>query len=84
MTEVEMAGRHHQFNGHEFEQALGESEGQGSWACCSPRACKELDTTELNNNDILRYSHMQDQKDKAQKWYSLRGVSVLCEYLVKC
>ena len=45
MTEVEMAGRHHQFNGHEFEQALGDGEGQGSLGCCSPRGRKELDTT---------------------------------------
>ena len=31
-----MAGWHHQFNGHEFEQALGTGDGQGSLACCSP------------------------------------------------
>jgi len=35
-----------QLNGHEFEQALGDSEGQGSLACCSPWGPKELDTTE--------------------------------------
>ena len=35
-TEDEMAGWHHQLNGHEFEQTLGDSEGQGSLACCSP------------------------------------------------
>ena len=34
------------FNGHEIEQTLGNSEGQGSLACCSPWGCKELDTTE--------------------------------------
>ena len=33
-------------NGHEFEQALGVSDGQGSLACCSPWGCKELDMTE--------------------------------------
>ena len=51
-----MVGWHHQFNGHEFGQALGDGEGQGSLACCSPRGHKELDTTEqLNNNGkILR------------------------------
>ena len=32
----EMVGWHHQFNGHEFEQAPGDGEGQGSWVCCSP------------------------------------------------
>ena len=33
-------------DGHEFEQALGVGEGQGSLACCSPWGCKELDVTE--------------------------------------
>ena len=47
----EMVGWHHQLNGHEFEQTPGDSEGQGSLMCCSPRGCKESDTTErLNNN----------------------------------
>ena len=32
-TEDEMAGWHHQLNGHEFEQALGVGDGQGSLAC---------------------------------------------------
>ena len=36
MTEDEMVGWHHQLNGHEFEQAPGVGEGQGSLACCSP------------------------------------------------
>ena len=36
MTKYEMVGWHHQLNEHEFEQALGDSEGQGSLACCSP------------------------------------------------
>ena len=35
-TKDEMVGWHHELNGHEFEQALGDSEGQGSLACCSP------------------------------------------------
>ena len=42
VTEDEMVGWHHGFNGHEFEQTLG----QGSLACCSPWDRKELDTTE--------------------------------------
>ena len=36
-----MVGGHQQLNGHEFEQALGDSEGQGSLVCCSPRGLKE-------------------------------------------
>ena len=46
LTEDEMVGLHHQLNGHEFEQTLGDSEGQGSLACYSPRGHKESDTTE--------------------------------------
>ena len=44
-TKDEMVGRHHQLNGHEFEQTLGDSKGQGSLLCCSPGGCKELNTT---------------------------------------
>ena len=52
MTEDEMVGWHHQLNGHKFEQTLGDGEGQGSLACCSPWDCKELDMTErLNSNN---------------------------------
>ena len=36
MTENVMVGWHHRLNGHEFEQNLGDSEGQGNLACCSP------------------------------------------------
>ena len=51
MTEDEMVGWHPQFNGHKFEQTLGDSERQGSLVCCSPWGHKESDTTErLNNN----------------------------------
>ena len=45
MTENEMVGWHHQIDGHEFEQALGNSDGQGSLACFSPWGCRESDTT---------------------------------------
>ena len=44
-TENEMVGWHHRLNGHEFEQTLGDSEGQGSLACCSPWGHKESDMT---------------------------------------
>ena len=37
---------HHLVNGHEFEQTPGDSERQGSLACCSPWGCKELDTAD--------------------------------------
>ena len=52
-TEDELVGRHCQLNGQEFEQTLGDGEGQGSLTCCSPRGCKEWDTTEwLNHNKV--------------------------------
>ena len=51
-TEDEMVGWHHQFNGYDFEQALGDGEGQESLVCCSPWGHKELDTAEqLNSNN---------------------------------
>ena len=43
-TEGEMVGWHHCLNGHEFEQTLGDSEGQGGLVCCSPWGCNESDT----------------------------------------
>ena len=46
MTEDEMVGWYHQLYGHEIEQALGDGDGQGSLACCSPWGREELDTTE--------------------------------------
>ena len=50
-TEDEMAGWYYSFNGHEFEQTLGDSEGQGSLACCNLWVLKELTTTGwLNSN----------------------------------
>ena len=54
MTEEEMVGRHHSFDGHEFEQAPGLGDGQGGLACCSPCGHKESDTTEwLNWTEVI-------------------------------
>ena len=54
MTEDEMVGWHQQLNGLEFEQALGDSEWQGSLVCCGPWGLKESNTTErLNWIDTL-------------------------------
>ena len=55
MTEDKMVGWHHQLNGHEFEQALGDGEGQGSLVCCSPWGRKQSDMTERLNNDNSEY-----------------------------
>ena len=46
MTEDEMVGWHDRLNGHELEQSVGDSEEQGSLACCSPWGYKESDMTE--------------------------------------
>ena len=55
MTEDERVGWPHQLNGNEFEQTLGDCEGQGSLACCSLWGCKKSDTTEqLNNNTVIK------------------------------
>ena len=48
-TEDEVVGWHHWLDGHEFEQGLGISDGQGSLACCSLWGHKESDTTEWLN-----------------------------------
>ena len=54
MTEDEMVGWQHRLEGHEFEQALGDREGQGSLVCYSSWGPKESDTTEqLNNKNNL-------------------------------
>ena len=64
LTEDEVVGWHHRLNGPEFEQAPGGGEGQGNLVCCSPRGCKESDTTERLNCNCLyvcmlsRFSHV--------------------------
>ena len=55
MTEDEMVGWHHWFNGHEFEQGLGVGDGQESLVCCSPWSRKELDTTEGLNWTVREF-----------------------------
>ena len=58
-----MVGWHHLLDGHEFEQALGVGDGQGSLVCCSLWGCKELDTsvnlaTELNSVHMCALSQI--------------------------
>ena len=66
-TKDETVGWHHPLDGHEFEQALEDGEGQGSLVCCSPWGCKELDMTEqLNNNS-------------SNKLNTLTGEFLVCE-----
>ena len=49
-----MVGWHHQLNRHEFELTSGDSGGQGSLVNCSQCGCKELDMTELLNNNKMQ------------------------------
>ena len=49
MTEDDRVGWHHGLDGHEFEQALGDGDGQGRLACCSHWGCSESDVTEQLN-----------------------------------
>ena len=59
-TEDEMVGWHHWPSGHESEQTPGDSEGQGSLACCIPSGHKELDTTkQLTNDHISSYFYQK-------------------------
>ena len=46
---------HHSLKGYEFEQTLGDSEGQGSTMCCSPWGHKESDMTSQPNNNNLQF-----------------------------
>ena len=63
IKEDEMVGWHHRLNGHEFEQAVGAGDGQGSLACCSPQGLKESDTTErLNWAELKNKVHWKMRK----------------------
>ena len=61
-----MVGWHHQLHGHEFEQTLRDSEGQGSLACFNSWGCKKLDTTERVNNNKRK-----NKKKKLKTWVRL-------------
>ena len=68
MTEGQRVGWHHQLGEHESEQIPGDSEGQGSLACCRPWGHKELDMTErLNNNKVSRYGLLGKEAGDAEE-----------------
>ena len=71
MSEHEMVGWHHRLDGHEFEQALGVGDGQGSLVCCSPWGLKESDTT-VWRNWILHVKSLQF-------WFSFYEMNLKCE-----
>ena len=53
-TEDQVAGWHRWLDGHEFDQTLGDAEGQRRLACCSPWGFKELDTTQRQQQVISK------------------------------
>ena len=71
-AEDEMVGWYHQLNGHEFEQALGDGEGQGSRACCSPWGHKESDMTErLNHTELSMFCPPNLPLTQTPNWFFL-------------
>ena len=82
-TEDEMIGWHHWLDGHEFEQALGDGEGQGNLACCHSWCHNERDMTEwLNNNNTHTHTYIKDYYSAiksdllplAVTWMDLEGI----------
>ena len=69
MAEDEMVGQHHGLDGHEFEQAPGIGDGQGSLAFCSPWGHKELDTTKQARKQQLELNIEQQTGSKQEKDY---------------
>ena len=68
-TEDEMVGWHHQLNGHEFEQALGVGDGQGSLVCCSPWICKESDMAQwMNWTEVLQKWAKAEDMGEGLSW----------------
>ena len=73
MTEEKMVEWHNWLNGHEFEQFLGDGEGQGGLASCSPWGHKELDMAEwLNNNKCTTLCHEIWQSGWNNKFFKNR------------
>ena len=78
MREDEMVGWHHQLNGHEFEQAVGVGDGQGSLSCSSPWGCKECDTTKrLNWTDWFCISFFSHWIVNLYSWRQINGPVVI-------
>ena len=82
-----MVGWHHQLNGHELAQTLGDSDGQGSLMGCSPWDLEESDTTERlhflfslscigeGNGNPLQYSCLENPTDGGAWWATVHGVA---------
>ena len=77
-TEDEIVGWHHWFNGHEFEQTLGDGKGQGSLACCSPWVAKSQtwlsDWTSSPIYLLLLFIHFVTSMDYSSPGSALHGI----------
>ena len=73
-TEDEMAGWHHQLNGHEFGWTPGVGDGQGGLVCCNSWGRKESDTTEQLNCTELNWTGVSE-------WVSEWSCSVMSDSL---
>ena len=86
-TENEMVGWHHQLNGHEFEQALGVGDGQGSLAFYSPWGHKESDTnwaTELNWRFMTCFYTIFEYSSSLSTYNKDNGCSFMCVCVYVC
>ena len=68
MIDNEMVGWHHQLNGHEFEQTLGDGEGQRSLVCCSPGGCRV-------GQDCAAEQQQQQQQNQKKELEKLKVVA---------
>ena len=71
MTEDEMVGWHHRLSRHESEQALGDGEGQGNLAACSPWGCKESDMIEQLNTKTIAHQPLSMGFSRQEYWSEL-------------
>ena len=82
MTEDEMAGWHHQLDGHEFEWTPGVVDGQGGLACCSSWGHKESDTIEGLNWTELNWCHQYQPQHLASFQSGQLWAFDICRLLV--
>ena len=77
----EMVGWHHWLNGHELEQTQGDSEGQGSLACCSSWGCREPDNwTTTVSSTWINFNNKMTCKTNLQN-YVCNDIYVKCKHL---
>ena len=73
MTEDELVEWHHRFDGHEFEQTLGDGEGQGSLACYNPWSCRvENDLLTEQQPQTQPYAKAICKKNNSHKYFNVQ------------